>query len=67
MISCVLVLASFPGLLIPAFVTNPTLVLQAMNAGAKRPGNKAILVHDMRLFSAVLCMFVYFRGCNAIA
>ena len=38
------VLASFPGLLTPAFVacsTNPALVLQATNAGVRRPGNEA--------------------------
>ena len=38
-------LASFPGLLTPAFVacsTTNALVLQATNAGVRRPGNKAI-------------------------
>ena len=40
--------ASFPGLLIPAFV-----LLQATNAGVRRPGNKANM-----------CVRVSGRGCN---
>ena len=44
-IKCTDAVASFPGLLAPAFVacsTNaPALVLQATNAGARRPGNEA--------------------------
>ena len=37
------ILASFPGLLTPAFVacSTPTIVLQATNTGVRRPGNEA--------------------------
>ena len=34
-------LASFPGLLTPAFVTCSTNALQATNTGVRRPGNEA--------------------------
>jgi len=39
---CRYILASYPGLLAPAFVTCSGLVLQATNAGARRPGNEAM-------------------------
>ena len=44
-------LASLPGLLAPAFgACSPnTLVLQATNAGVRRPGNEAITNHASRV------------------
>ena len=44
------IVASFPGLLTPAFVACSTnvLVLQATNTGVRRPGNKAnSIVYDL--------------------